>query len=403
MLSLQDKAKQLLDKNARRGKDFYYTAPSGKKYPHQWSWDSSFHAIVNCRLGRAGLAKEELLTLLGKMLPDGTLPHIILHEPSLARFANRAFRFYWPKSDRSPLVQPPVVALAVREVWQTTYDVEFLQETLPLLERHFEWLGTRRRFGSSHLVSIFSPWESGLDHKPGFDRLLGHFARLPFGRYAVLYTSEMRMALHRFDPEEIVKRRYFNVREVLFNTVYALGLEALGTMFAAIGDLQKADIYRARSDSAGKAILSECYDKASGLYFDIDVRTGNLIREPSVSSLMPLALNNVPEEDYQALVSHLTNPDEFWLRFPIPSVPRNSLHFRPTPGFYLWRGPTWINTNWLIAEGLRRHGNVELADAISQASKELVERSGFREYYNPLTGEGGGEKDFGWSTLAAII
>ncbi|MDD5094688.1 MAG: hypothetical protein PHV74_09960, partial [Dehalococcoidia bacterium] len=242
MLSLQEKAKQLLDQNARTGEGYYYTAPSPKKYPHQWSWDSSFHAIVNCRLGRADLAKAEVSTLLDKMLPNGTLPHIVFHEQHQTKLTHRILRFYWPSPDRSPLVQPPVVALAVKEIWQTTHDIDFLRETLPLLERHFEWLGTQRCLGHSSLVSIISPWECGLDHKPGFDHLLGWLAKLPFGRYAALYTMEMRLALHRFDPEEIVKRRYFNIREVLFNSVYALGLEVLGTMFAEMGDHQKGYI-----------------------------------------------------------------------------------------------------------------------------------------------------------------
>ena len=29
----------------------------------------------------------------------------------------------------------------------------------------------------------------------------------------------------------------------------------------------------------------------------------------------------------------------------------------------------------------------------------VIKKSGFREYYNPLTGDGLGAKDFGWSTL----
>ena len=111
----------------------------------------------------------------------------------------------------------------------------------------------------------------------------------------------------------------------------------------------------------------------------------------------------MPEERCNALVRRLKDPAEFWPRYPVPSVPLNSPHFRPRSRLYLWRGPTWINTNWLVAEGLRRHGSDDLAEAISASSRELVERSGFREYYNPLTGEGGGEKEFGWSTLAAVM
>ena len=55
--------------------------------------------------------------------------------------------------------------------------------------------------------------------------------------------------------------------------------------------------------------------------------------------------------------------------------------------------------NWLIVRGLRQHGYREQADAIVASSAELVLRSGFREFYNPLTGEGYGARNFGWSTL----
>jgi glycogen debranching enzyme len=84
-------------------------------------------------------------------------------------------------------------------------------------------------------------------------------------------------------------------------------------------------------------------------------------------------------------------------------VPANSHHFQPEGRRYLWRGPTWINTNWLIWEGLKRHGHAGPADAVAGSSRELAESSGFCEFYNPLSGKGGGERDFGWSTLAAIM
>jgi len=403
VISIQEEATRLLDANAKRGKGYYYTSPSRRKYPYQWSWDSSFHAIVNCHLGRPDLAREEILTLLNKMSPEGVLPHIIFHGHRFRTLRNRLLRSYWPQSDLSPLVQPPVVALAVRDVWRKTGDEDFLGQTLPLLERHFEWLAAKRRFGDSPLVSIISPWECGLDHKPAFDSLLGRLAKLPFGRYLVLYTSEVKLAWHRFDPAVIVRKKYFNVREVTFNTIYALGLEALSDIFTDMKDESKAGYYRIKCDEVGKAIFEECGDSVSGLCFDIDVNTGKFLAESSVSCLLPLALGNVPQEKYEALVSHLTNTEEFWLRFPVPSVPQNSRYFEPNDKRYLWRGPTWINTNWLIASGLRRHGYDDLADVIAKASRELVRQSGFCEYYNPFTGEGGGQRGFGWSTLVAII
>ena len=58
--------------------------------------------------------------------------------------------------------------------------------------------------------------------------------------------------------------------------------------------------------------------------------------------------------------------------------------------FRCWRGPSWINTVWLLVPALRRFGYQADADRIVASCIELVERHGFREYYNPLNGEAGG-------------
>ena len=43
----------------------------------------------------------------------------------------------------------------------------------------------------------------------------------------------------------------------------------------------------------------------------------------------------------------------------------------------VFRGPTWMNTNWYLSRGLRRHGRVDLAERIEDRSAALVERGGF--------------------------
>jgi len=400
---LKNRAVQLLDYNARNEDGHFYIAPSCHKYPHQWSWDSSFHAIVNARLGRVDLAKAEIISLLSAMTPDGHLPHIIFRDRSFITLATRLLRSYWPRSGHSPLLQPPVVALAIQEVWRRSEDRDFLKETLPLLERHFIWLHARRRFGKSNLISILSPWESGLDHKPAFDKLMGRCARLPLGLYFALYGSEIRLIQLNFDRDEIVKKSLFNVQDVMFNTIYALGLDALAELFAVTDDRSKAEQYKKHCDVVENDILDECFDAGSGLYFDVDVSSGKMLMNPSITCLMPIALRNIEKERCEQIIHHLQNINEFWLNFPIPSVPASNPDFVAEDQRYLWRGPTWINTNWLIVEGLRRHGYNELADSIAEKSRELIWKSGFREYYNPFTGEGGGTRDFSWSTLAAVM
>jgi hypothetical protein len=78
----------------------------------------------------------------------------------------------------------------------------------------------------------------------------------------------MRLATQGYELEEVLRRRYFCVREVLFNTIHALGLQSLATLFTLRGDGQKADHLQNRVRYLEEAILQDSYDPNSGLYFD---------------------------------------------------------------------------------------------------------------------------------------
>ena len=68
-----------------------------------------------------------------------------------------------------------------------------------------------------------------------------------------------------------------------------------------------------------------------------------------------------------------------------------------------WRGPTWVNSAWLVWIGLRRLGYEEPAARLARGLIGAVEREGLREYYDPRTGAGLGAKDFAWSALIAEL
>ena len=99
----------------------------------------------------------------------------------------------------------------------------------------------------------------------------------------------------------------------------------------------------------------------------------------------------------------MVDPDEFWMKYPVPSVARSEESFGPlTDTRYIWRGTTWINTNWFLCKGLLRHGKKKLYEKIRAKTCKLIEKHGFCEYYDPTTGEpGAAMRNFGWSTLAA--
>jgi hypothetical protein len=54
----------------------------------------------------------------------------------------------------------------------------------------------------------------------------------------------------------------------------------------------------------------------------------------------------------------------------------------------------------MIYHGLKFYGYNDLATIVAERTKELVDKSGNREYYNSETGEGLGMNPFwGWSLL----
>jgi hypothetical protein len=80
--------------------------------------------------------------------------------------------------------------------------------------------------------------------------------------------------------------------------------------------------------------------------------------------------------------------------FAVPSFDRGA------PGFSqrrYWRGPVWLNINWLLYQGLKLYGFEDYAAWVKRAIVGLPLRYGFYEYYNPEEGRGHGAEGFSWT------
>ena len=119
---------------------------------------------------------------------------------------------------------------------------------------------------------------------------------------------------------------------------------------------------------------------------------------------MPLILDIDKKYADRLVKEHLLNNDEFDLAYPVPTVARSEPSFLPAPPVIarepiIWRGPTWINTNWYLVKGLQNHGFDVEAKKLIERTLDLIKQSGFREFFNPYTGQGYGAHNFSWSTL----
>ena len=86
------------------------TRPGPRLYPHQWSWDSAFHAIGWSHVDW-DRATAELRTLFAAQWPDGLLPHIVFHDGAAAYFPGPDVSAT-PRGNTSGIVQPPLHATA---------------------------------------------------------------------------------------------------------------------------------------------------------------------------------------------------------------------------------------------------------------------------------------------------
>jgi len=123
------------------------------------------------------------------------------------------------------------------------------------------------------------------------------------------------------------------------------------------------------------------------------------LKTPSIATLLPLYAGTITQERASQLVKQLENDHAFGPAYPVPSVPLNSFWFDPKR---YWQGPSWVNTNWLIIDGLKRYGFKDHAAALKESTLEMVDKSGFSEYFDPLTGEAAGAPNFSWTAALCL-
>jgi neutral trehalase len=145
--------------------------------------------------------------------------------------------------------------------------------------------------------------------------------------------------------------------------------------------------------------LEELWDEEDGVYYSRNFITREPIKTATIATLAPLYAGTVSKKRAKRLVKLLVDKTKFGARYPVPTVPLDSPFFSHRR---YWQGPVWLNTNWLIYDGLVRYGFAVEAEAIRLSSLELVAKSGAHEYFSPKDGFGAGIEPFSWTAALTI-
>ncbi|HEY4963246.1 MAG TPA: trehalase family glycosidase [Candidatus Saccharimonadales bacterium] len=417
-----------------------HTVPSNGLYPHQWLWDSCFIAIGQAKYD-VDRAKAEILSLLRGQWHNGMIPSIILWrgkgQPTQNLDRHEKIWRSWlnpnapDEISTSGITQPPMLAEAISRIGaklkKTDRKIWYKQVIGPLIKYH-EWLYSERDPHNEGLVLLIHPWEVGLDNTPpwmhelndhllpGWIRLLrlvkldtvvgwfrsdGEFVakdqRLTNVEAMALFNIQRRLRRKNYDFKRLIDHSLFVIEDLTYNCIFIRANTLLREMAEFI-DYELPEELLTNMNKSEKQ-LNSLWDEYAQEYFSRDFVSHRLLNESSIAAFMPLYAGCITKDRATRIVQALENEHRFGTIYPVPSVPLDSPWYSSRR---YWQGPTWMNTNWLIIDGLKRYGFKDHAEALTESSIELVKKSGFHEYFDPVTGEGFGIDNFSW-TASLIV
>ena len=336
---------------------FYTTreamTPSMIHYVGVWQWDSYFHALAYRHLDMH-LAQDQIRILLDHQREDGMIPDAV-HDEGAVTHLN------FPVD--ADVTKPPLLAWAAWKLYEQGNDREFLNEIYEPIVRWNDWWFEKNDLDGNGLCEYHHPFSSGLDDSPLWDD-------------GVPVES----------PD--------------LNTYLYLQQDCLSKIARVIGLDSDAEIWQKRAQAMAQRMIDVTWDANAGLFWA--TRNGSRVNVRTPFNLFPLITGQMPFDIAARLVAHLTDEHQFWSRYPVPSVAMDDPKYDPNQ---MWRGPTWVNVNYLLIEGLQRSGYPDLARELRKRTLELIcGQDDIYEYYHPESGENppNAASTFGWSSAVFI-
>jgi hypothetical protein len=241
------------------------------------------------------------------------------------------------------VTKPPLISWAAIRLHDDDPDLPFLMEIYPDLVKWNQWWFSQ--LDSSSLPQYHHPYSSGLDDSPLWD--------FPFP-----ITS----------PD--------------LSTYLVIQMKALAKIASLIDRPNEAQEWEKRAEELGTILVSELYN--SDLKMFPARNNSEIILEQTPFNLLPIWIKGLPSDIHDELLLKLQKGNLFWTEHPLQTVANNSPNFNPN---VMWRGPVWININFLFITALRDVGHDQLADQLTIATLELINNNqDISEYYHPITG-----------------
>jgi alpha,alpha-trehalase len=328
-----------------------YLIPAGY-YNQMWDWDGFFIGLhwANQDPADAAYLRDWVLSFAASADADGYVAGCITPKgprPLFGKFAMKPF-----------LAQGALAAA------QTLHDTAWLRPAWPDLQRIYTYSRRTQYDTKWHLWFWDNAMQSGADNNAAL-------SNDPKDPSAILAADASVWAL----------------REA----------EAMSALATQLGDHSAATAYRREAAATRRAILAKLWYARDGVFLNRRRDTGAWIHAENWSSFLPLLDGLLPPAAARRMIrAHLLNPAEMRSPYGFRSLSKadpaynNQAIIDP---YSNWRGPIWINANFLDWLLLRRYGFHAEAHSLAltlaaMLHSDIAQWGSMHEDYDAETGAG---------------
>jgi len=403
-----EEAKKILLGNRKNG----YTLPTNNKlYPAQWNWDSAFIALGYSHFN-LDFSITEIETLLDGQWDDGMVPHILFHEKDTSYFPNHTTWKCGKNIPSSGITQPPVLAIILKKIIENNQlnddQNSRILKILKKIKKYHEWFIKFRDPNKTGLVSILHPWESGYDNSPIWDEPMNNILvdkelnyqrrdlevsnsderplKIDYDRYVTI-KDQFRDV--NYDPNKLYELSIFNVVDVGFNSLFLKANKDLVKLLKKFKlNYDELDLFISKSESE----IIKLYNYDRDEFVSKDLNTNKDISIPSITNYFILIADLKNDKLNKKIINNLKNHN-LNEKYIFSTIKPDHQTFEEKR---YWRGPIWINCNWIIYQGIKNKDK-DYSITIKNETISLIDNKGFHEYYSCNDGSVMGANNFSWS------
>ncbi|HIH96932.1 MAG TPA: hypothetical protein HA348_05590 [Thermoplasmata archaeon] len=339
---------------APRGEMNYWgSVPSKVHYNFFWGWDTPFHALGYNHFD-PDLAIENMLLQFEGLKPDGMLCHML--DDSLAPV--------------SSISQPPVQGWIVNEIWKETKNETFLRQMYEYGSSYMGWFERERDADNDGLYEFHTPDETGWDDTPRY---------LPEDIDMGFVGSVYQTKIDSLDLNCWLYQYYKYLED-----------------WAKILHKHEQSHWGRKASKLASLVESTMWNEEKGCWFDLismaEEHEHVEILTPAIWFPAWVGLSNNQTRIERVIEEHLLNPDEFFGKYPIPTVAYNSKFYDHEGEGAYWRGQIWLITAYSAYDTLKEHSYEQEALELKNRLLSMMstpEKGGIYENYDALTGEVG--------------